>query len=88
MKDKKQMACSFFKQDRKQSEIAEVLSVGAGRVSRWVRSLKSKQDNERDQKVLQMWLACRPYDEIVRPPALLTDQGQRSSLLGYVPSNV
>lgn len=64
--DKKKLARKFFddEKNRTQADIANALSVDASSISRWVQDLKQSQDEERDAKIWQMWLACCSLKEI------------------------
>lgn len=64
MTDKKRLARQFFTTGQAQTDIADVLSVDVSSISRWVRDLKEKMDDERATKILDMWLAYYTQEEI------------------------
>jgi len=74
LQDKKRLARLFFSDSRTQAEIAAALSVNPSSISRWVKDLKQKQDEERNAKIMDMWLACHTQEEIAEAVGLSQKQ--------------
>ncbi len=62
--DKRRLGRTFFGQGRAISEVAVVLSVAERTVRDWTEDLRRAADEERDHRILELWLACWTQERI------------------------
>ena len=64
--EKKTLARNLYKQSRTEVEIKQVLSISERTISDYLKDMKAKEDESRDQKILELYLACRTQEEIAQ----------------------
>lgn len=77
--DKKTLARTLFETGMNGKELSGLLSVNASTISRWTVDLRLAQDNTRDAKIMELWLACKTQEEIAEAVGL-----ERSSVTKIV----
>lgn len=63
-KDKQQLGRRFYQDGKSLTDIADVLSVTERAVSNWTQDLRQAEKEERNQKIWDLWLACKTQEEI------------------------
>jgi len=64
VEDKRRAGRQFFQQGRPTRAIADALSVSERSVRGWTEDLRRQQDEERERRILDMWLACHTQEDI------------------------
>jgi len=62
--DKRALGKDFYDDGRLIGDIAEALSVTEKTVRRWTKKQRQKEDEQRDQTIIDMYLACHTWEEI------------------------
>ena len=77
--EKKSLARKFYKQEKKLSEIAEVLAIAESTLSNWLKDLIQEAREEQKQQIIQLYLQCKQQNEIAKELELT--EGRVSQIL-------
>jgi len=64
--EKKTLARNLYKQSRSEVEIKQVLSISERTIRDYLKDMKAKEDESRDKRILELYLACWTQEEIAK----------------------
>lgn len=77
--EKRHLAAIFFKEGLREVQIAKVLALGKSTVSEWLKNKKHEAEKERNERILDLYLACKTQREIAHKIGL--NQGQIARIM-------